>query len=299
MEAGSRFLYDIARAFSPGDTRKTMSKPSLVFVAAKRTPFGTFGGAVKDWSATDLAVHASKAALAQGGVSPEEIDHVIFGNVMQTSADAIYLARHVGLKSGVPVPVPAVTVNRLCGSGFEAVVQGAHQILVGESKTVLVGGAESMSQAPHTIRGARWGIPFGKSAGAMGDSLWDALTDSFTGMPMAITAENLAEKYTITREETDAYGLLSQQRWAAAHAAGRFTSELATIEIPSKKGVIKFEKDEHPRPDATLESMKKLPPVFKKEGTVTAGNASGIGDGAAAMILTTEENANARGWKIL
>ena len=276
-----------------------MSKPSIVFVAAKRTPFGTFGGALKDWSATDLAVHAAKAAFAQSGVSPEEIDHVIFGNVMQTSADAIYLARHIGLKSGVPVAVPALTVNRLCGSGFEAIVLGAQQILLGESKTVLVGGTESMSQAPHTVRGARWGLAFGKSAGAMGDSLWDALTDSYTGMPMAITAENLAEKYTIAREETDAYGLLSQQRWAAAHAAGRFTSELAVIEIPTKKGVTRVDKDEHPRPETTLESLKKLPAIFKKEGTVTAGSASGIGDGAAALIMTTEENATARGWKIL
>jgi acetyl-CoA acyltransferase 2 len=276
-----------------------MSKPSIVFVAAKRTPFGTFGGALKDWSATDLAVHAAKAAFAQSNVSPEEIDHVIFGNVMQTSADAIYLARHVGLKSGVPVAVPALTVNRLCGSGFEAIVLGAQQILLGESKTVLVGGTESMSQAPHTVRGARWGIQLGKSASAMGDSLWDALTDSYTGMPMAITAENLAEKYTISREETDAYGLLSQQRWSAAQAAGRFNSELAVIEIPTKKGVTRVEKDEHPRPETTIESLKKLPPVFKKEGTVTAGSASGIGDGAAALIMTTEENAKARGWKIL
>jgi acetyl-CoA C-acetyltransferase/acetyl-CoA acyltransferase 2 len=156
-----------------------------------------------------------------------------------------------------------------------------------------------MSQAPHVVRGARFGIPFGKSAGAFGDSLWDALTDTFTGMPMAITAENLAEKYGISREETDAYGLLSQKRWAEAHAAGRFTPELAAVELPSKKGAVRFERDEHPRPETTIEGLRKLPPVFKKEGTVTAGSASGIGDGAAALIVTSEARAKARGWKIL
>lgn len=276
-----------------------MSKPNIVFVAAKRTPFGTFGGTLKDMTATDLAVHASKAALSEGKVSPEEIQAVVFGNVMQTAADAIYLARHVGLRSGVPVPVPALTVNRLCGSGFEAVVQGAQLIQLGEAETVLVGGTESMSQAPHVVRGSRWGIPFGKSQNAFGDSLWDALTDSYTGMPMAITAENLAEKYGISREDTDSYGLLSQQRWAAAHKEGRFTAELAAVEIASKKGTLRFEKDEHARPETTIESLRKLPPVFKKEGTVTAGNASGIGDGAAALIMTTEERAKSRGWTIL
>ena len=160
----------------------------LWFVAAKRTPFGTYGGALKDFTATDLAVHAAKAALAAGGVAATDVDQVIFGNVQQSSADAIYLARHIGLRSGVPIPAPALTLNRLCGSGFQAVVSAAEQIVLGAATTVLCGGTESMSQAPHVLRGARWGWPLGK-APAISDTLWDALTDSFTGMPMAMTAE--------------------------------------------------------------------------------------------------------------
>ena len=170
----------------------------LWFVAAKRTPFGTYGGALKDFTATDLAVHAAKAALAAGGVAATDVDQVIFGNVQQSSADAIYLARHIGLRSGVPIPAPALTLNRLCGSGFQAVVSAAEQIVLGAATTVLCGGTESMSQAPHVLRGARWGWPLGK-APAISDTLWDALTDSFTGMPMAMTAEELAEQYQLTR----------------------------------------------------------------------------------------------------
>ena len=268
----------------------------IVFVAAKRTPFGTFNGALKDQTATDLAVHASKAALAAGKVSPADIDHVIFGNVMQTSADAIYLARHVGLRSGVPVPAPALTVNRLCGSGFQAVISGAEQILLGESAVVLVGGTESMSQAPHVVRGARTGLPFGKPS-QLGDTLWDALTDSFTGMPMAITAEKLAEQYGIPRSACDEFALASQQRWAAANLAGHFAAELCPVELPGKKGPTQFTTDEHPRPQTTVETLGKLPPVFKKDGVVTAGNASGICDGAAALILTTGKRAAERGYK--
>ena len=194
-------------------------------VGAKRTAFGAFGGALKDLTATDLAVDAAKAALAQAGADPATVEHVVFGNVQQTSADAIYLARHVGLRAGVPIAAPALTVNRLCGSGFQAIINGAEQILLGEAEVVLVGGTETMSQAPHVLRGARWGLPFGK-APQLEDSLWDALTDSYTGMPMAITAENLAEKYEITRQECDEYALRSQKRWAAANEAGRFKDEI-------------------------------------------------------------------------
>jgi acetyl-CoA acetyltransferase family protein len=267
-------------------------------LGAKRTAFGTFNGALKDLSATDLAVEASKAALAQAHVSPEQIEQVIFGNVQQTSPDAIYHARHVGLRSGIPVPVPALTVNRLCGSGFQAVVNGAEQILLGDAESVLVGGSENMSQAPHVIRGARTGLPFGK-APPLEDTLWSALTDSFTGMPMAITAENLAEKYKITRAECDAYGLRSQETWAKAQAEGRFDAEIAPLELKSRKGPIAFTKDEHPRPETTMEGLAKLAPVFKKDGVVTAGNASGICDGAAALVLASKETAEKRGWKPL
>ncbi|HKA86501.1 MAG TPA: acetyl-CoA C-acetyltransferase [Haliangiales bacterium] len=278
-----------------------MAKPlvrDIWIVGAKRTGFGAFGGALKDLSATDLAVHAAKAALAQSRVSAEEIDDVTFGNVQQTSADAIYHARHVGLRAGVPVAVPALTVNRLCGSGFQAVITGAEKILVGDAELCLVGGAENMTQAPHVIRGARQGLAFGRTP-PLEDSLWTALTDSYTGMPMAITAENLAEKYGITRAECDAYALRSQRAWADAQAAGRFADEIAPLELKGKKGPVAFDKDEHPRPDTTPEALAKLPPVFKKDGVVTAGNASGICDGAAALVLASREAAEKRGLKPL
>lgn len=273
-----------------------MQNTELVFVAAKRTPFGTFNGALKDLTATELAVQASKAAFAAGGVSPADIDHVIFGNVMQTAADAIYLARHVGLRSGVPIPVPALVVNRLCGSGFQAIVSAAEQILLGQAGAVLCGGTESMSQAPHVVRGARTGLPFGKPS-QLGDTLWDALTDSYTGMPMAITAENLAVQYGISRKECDEFALASQQRWAAANQAGHFTAELSPIELAGKKGPTQFTTDEHPRPQSTIEALAKLSPVFKKDGVVSAGNASGICDGAAALILASRKRADEKGWK--
>ncbi|MBP6609116.1 MAG: acetyl-CoA C-acyltransferase [Deltaproteobacteria bacterium] len=267
----------------------------LWFVAAKRTPFGTYGGALKDFTATDLAVHAAKAALAAGGVAATDVDQVIFGNVQQSSADAIYLARHIGLRSGVPIPAPALTLNRLCGSGFQAVVSAAEQIVLGAATTVLCGGTESMSQAPHVLRGARWGWPLGK-APAISDTLWDALTDSFTGMPMAMTAEKLAEQYQLTRAVCDEFALGSQTRWAEAQAQGRFAAELAPIDLVSKKGTVRFAQDEHPRPQTTMETLAKLPTVFKKDGVITAGNASGICDGAAALILTTREHAESKGY---
>jgi acetyl-CoA acyltransferase 2 len=271
---------------------------SIVIVGAKRTAFGTMNGALKGISATDLAVHASKAAIAQSGVAPDRIGHVIIGNVMQTSPDAIYCARHVGLKSGLPITVPALTVNRLCGSGFQAIVNGAEQLLLGEHDVVLVGGTENMSQAPHILRGAREGFAFGK-APALEDSLWSALTDSYNNTPMAVTAENLAVKYGITREQCDEYALGSQQRWAAAHEAGFFKDEITPLEIQQKKATLSFAVDEHPRPQTTKEILAKLGPVFKKDGVVTAGNASGICDGAAALVLATEESAKANGWKPL
>ncbi|MBL9040220.1 MAG: acetyl-CoA C-acetyltransferase [Myxococcales bacterium] len=267
----------------------------LWFVAAKRTPFGTYGGALKDFTATDLAVHAAKAALVAGGVSATDVDQVIFGNVQQSSADAIYLARHIGLRSGVPVPAPALTLNRLCGSGFQAVVSAAEQLVLGAATTVLCGGTESMSQAPHVLRGARWGWPLGK-APAISDTLWDALTDSFTGMPMAMTAEKLAEQYQLTRAVCDEFALGSQKRWAEAQAQGWFEAELAPIDLVSKKGTVRFAQDEHPRPQTTMETLAKLPTVFKKDGVITAGNASGICDGAAALILTTREHAESKGY---
>jgi acetyl-CoA acetyltransferase family protein len=271
---------------------------SIVVVGAKRTPFGTMLGALSGLSANDLAVHASKAALEQSGIEKKDLGHVIVGNVMQTSPDAIYCARHVGLKAGLPIETPALTVNRLCGSGFQAIVNGAEQLLLGETQAVLVAGTENMTQSPFILRGARQGWQFGK-APPVEDSLWTALTDSYCNTPMAVTAENLAVKYGISRQDCDAFALVSQQRWAAANEAGRFKSETAPIELTTKKGTTTFAVDEHPRPQTTLETLAKLAPVFKKDGVVTAGNASGICDGAAALVLATEDYAKQHGLKPL
>ncbi len=271
---------------------------TIVIVAAKRTAFGTMQGSLKGLSANDLGVVAAKAALAQSGVAAADIGHVVFGNVLQSSADAIYCARHIGLKAGLPVTTPALTVNRLCGSGFEAIVQGAQQLLLGDHEAVLVGGTENMTQAPHVIRGAREGFAFGK-APQLEDSLWSALTDSYCQTPMAVTAENLATKYGITRQACDELALSSQQRWASAEERGLFKDEIEAVTLVSKKGTTSFSKDEHPRPQTTLETLAKLGPVFKKDGVVTAGNASGICDGAAALVLTTAEFAQAKGLRPL
>jgi acetyl-CoA acyltransferase 2 len=277
---------------------KAAGRQDIVFLGAKRTPFGTFGGALKDLTATDLGVHAAKAALAQSGVALADVGHVVVGNVAQTSPDAIYLSRHVGLRAGLPQETPALTVNRLCGSGFEAVIQGARLLESGEAEVVLVGGTESMSQAPLVQRGARWGFPLGKPP-AMEDLLWSALTDSYVGLPMALTAEKLAEQHGIGQDEVDAYAVSSQRRWAAAHEAGRFAEELAPMELPSKKGPVAFARDEHPRPDTTVESLKKLPKVFKKDGVIHAGAASGIADGAAMLVLATRSYAERKGLRPL
>jgi acetyl-CoA acyltransferase 2 len=265
----------------------------IVFVAAKRTPFGTYGGSLKDVSATDLGVVAAQAALGESGVSPGDVDAVIFGNVVQSSADAIYLARHIGLKAGVPQEVPAMTLNRLCGSGFQAVVSGALEILAGQATTVLCGGTESMSQVPHVIRGARFGIKLGQAP--MSDFLWESLTDAYTAMPMSKTAEKLAQQYGISREDADAFAALTQARFAAAQAEGRLDAEMAPVTIKTRKGDTVVDKDEHNRPDTTTASLAKLRPAFG-DGIITAGNASGINDGAGALIITTAANAAAKGW---
>jgi acetyl-CoA acyltransferase 2 len=271
---------------------------NIVVVAAKRTAFGAMQGALKSMSANDLAVHAAKAALAQCGIDRGAIGHVIVGNVVQTSADAIYCARHTGLKAGLTIETPALAVNRLCGSGFQAIINGAEQLLLGETEAVLVAGTENMTQAPHVIRGGRDGWAFGRPP-AVEDSLSASLVDSYGNVPMGMTAENLAVQYGITRAQCDEYALTSQRRWAAASEAGRFASEIAPIELPSKKGPVTFQVDEHPRPQSTLEALAKLSPVFKKDGVVTAGNASGISDGAAALVLTTEDYAKRAGLKPL
>jgi len=266
----------------------------LVILSAKRTAFGTMSGSLKGFSATDLAVHSAEAALTAAKIDREQIGHVVYGNVLQTSIDAIYLSRHVGLKTGIPIKVPALTVNRLCGSGFQSIVTGAQQILTGQANAVLVGGTESMSQAPHAMWGLRdGGQRFGR-APKMVDVLFDALTDSYTGSPMAMTAEKLGDQYGITRDEVDQYALTSQQRWAAADEAGFFKEEIAPMTWETRKGTITFDRDEHPRP-SSIEGLQRLKPVFKKDGLVTAGNASGICDGAASLVLADADWAEKQG----
>jgi acetyl-CoA acetyltransferase family protein len=261
----------------------------VVFLSGARTGFGSFGGSLKDLSATDLGAHAATAALQRAGIEPGLIDHVVFGNVLQTSSDAAYLARHVGIRAGLPVEVPAVTVNRLCGSGFEAIVQGAQQILLGRARAVLAGGTESMSQAPHVVRGARWGLRFGPPP-PLEDSLWEALRDSGCGLSMAETAENLAQRYHLSREVVDCYAARSQARAKAAWELGLLAEEVVPIPIVNRKTrqPEPWAADEHMRPDTTPEGLARLPPYFRKDGVVTAGNASGICDGAAALVVAGE-----------
>jgi len=261
----------------------------VVFLSGVRTGFGTFGGTLKDFSATQLGAIAARHALERSGVKPEQVNHVVFGNAQQTSADAIYFARHVGLQAGVPIEVPALTVNRLCGSGFEAIIQGAQQILLDESQVVLAGGAESMSQAPHVVRGARWGIRLGQAA-PFEDTLWESLKDPQCGFSMAETAENLAEKYSLAREDVDRVALRSQQLAKQAWDDGVFQDEVIPVPVkdPKTKAMVEWRADEHMRPSTTLEGLLGLKPYFKKDGLVTAGNASGICDGAAATVVASD-----------
>lgn len=273
----------------------------VVVLSGKRTGFGTFGGSLKDFTATDLGVFSSKAAIEAAGITADQVDHTFFGNALQTSSDAIYMARHVALRSGVPQEKPALTVNRLCGSGFEAIVQGAKEIVLGEADVCLTGGAESMSQAPHVIRGARWGkeLRLGPAGKQFEDLLWESLLDTNCDLTMAQTAEELAERYTVTREEADQVAVNSQQRAKAAWDAGYFDAEIAEVVIRSRKGETTYAADEHMRPDTSLESLGGLRPYFKKDGLVTAGNASGIGDGSASAVLASAEWAEANGVKPL
>ncbi len=267
----------------------------IVIVAGARTPFGNFGGVLSDLSATDLGVYASRAAIERSGVSEEEIGDVVFGNVVQTSADAAYVARHIGLRAGLPTETPALTVNRLCGSGLQAILSAAQALLLGDARYALAGGAESMSQAPHVVRGARKGFRLGASV-RFEDSLWEALTDSYNGMPMAITAENLAARHGITRSECDEFALQSQERAVAAQDSGFFGEEIVPVEMNGPKGVtVTVDRDEGPRRGLTMDRLGQLSPRFKADGMVTAGNASGVTDGAAAVIVSTARQAKADG----
>jgi acetyl-CoA acetyltransferase family protein len=265
----------------------------VFIVGGARTPMTEYVGALKDVSALELGAIAARGAFAKTGVKPEWVDHAVVGNVLQTSSDAIYGARHVALKAGVPIEVPALTVNRLCGSGIQAAVSGAQLIQLDEAQVVLTGGVESMSQAPHVMRGLRSGLRLGQ--GKLEDYLYEALLDPYCGLFMAQTAEKCAGQYGITRQEQDAFALRSQQLAAKAWNECRFKDEVVPVEIKTRKGVVPVEKDDHLRPDTTLEGLARLPTAFSKEGTVTAGNASGIVDGGAALILASREAVNDKG----
>ena len=267
----------------------------VFIVGGARTPMTEYVGALKDLSALELGAIAARGAFERTGVKPEWIDHAIFGNVLQTSSDAIYGARHVALRAGVPIEVPALTVNRLCGSGIQAAITGAQHIQLGEAGIVLSGGMESMSQAPHMIRGLRSGLKLGQ--GKLEDSLYEALLDPYCGLFMAQTAEKCAARYGISREEQDCFAIRSQKCADAAWTSGRFVEEVVPVEIKSRKGTTIVDRDDHMRPDTTLEGLAKLPAAFSKEGTVTAGNASGIVDGGAAVIIASGDAAKARGLK--
>ena len=265
----------------------------IYILGGARTPMGEYTGKLKDFSALELGAIAARAAIERTGVKPRAIEHVVFGNVLQTSSDAVYGARHVGLKAGLPIEVPALTVNRLCGSGIQAAISGGQMIRLGEADVVLTGGMESMSQAPHVIRGLRNGLRLGQ--GQLEDTLWSALLDTHCGCTMAGTAENCAAKYNVSREEQDRYAIRSQQLAEKAWKEGRLGQEVVPVEIKSRKGVELFAQDDHLRPDSTMEGLAKLPAAFSKNGCVTAGNASGIVDGGAALILASERGIKSQG----
>ncbi|NDQ56783.1 MAG: acetyl-CoA C-acetyltransferase [Acidipila sp.] len=272
-----------------------MFPTDVVIIAGARTPMARYTGAFKDTSALELGAAASREAIRRSGVDPAEFDQAIFGNVMQTSGDAIYGARHVALKAGLRVETPAVTVNRLCGSGMESIAQAAQQILFGEAKLVLAGGMENMTQAPHVVRGARTGLRLGE--GKLEDSLTVALFDPYCGFDMAGTAENVAAEHGITRPDCDLYALRSQQLAEIAFRACHLKEEIVPVEVKSGRKTQLVSEDDHRRPETTLD--KALAPAFRKDGIVTAGNASGIVDGAAAVVVTQQKTARERGWKPL
>ena len=278
-----------------------MLKPTdIAIVSGARTPMGRYCGKLRDFTAMQLAAIASKCAIQRAGLDAKEFDHAVFGNAQQTSGDALYGARHVALQAGLPIETPALTVNRLCGSGMQAIVSAAQMLQLGESKLALAGGMESMSQAPHVIRGARWG--FGLGEGKMEDSLMVALLDTYCGLYMANTAELYGEQQGITREAQDEFALRSQKTADEAYKAGRLQEEIVPVQLKDRRGNPTgetFSEDDHRRPQTTMEGLAKLKPAFGKSGTVTAGNASGIVDGGAAVVLMPIEEAQRRNLKPL
>ncbi len=274
-----------------------MPKPQdIAIITGARTPMGRYCGKLRDFTAMELGAVAAKEAIRRSGVEPQEFDHAVFGNAQQTSGDALYGARHVALRAGLPIETPALTVNRLCGSGMQAIVSAAQQMMLGESKVALAGGMEAMSQAPHVIRGARWG--FGLGDGKLEDSLMVALLDTYCGLYMAQTAEVYGDEQGITRQQMDEFALRSQKLAGEAQKSCRLQEEITPVPLKDRKGNPTgemFEKDDHLRPETTLEGLAKLKPAFGKN--ITAGNASGIVDGGAAVVMMPLADAEKRGLK--
>ncbi|BDD93941.1 acetyl-CoA C-acyltransferase family protein [Pandoraea sp. XJJ-1] len=269
----------------------------VVIVSGVRTAIGDFGGSLKDFAPTQLGAIVAREAMARAQVGGDDVGHVVFGNVIHTEPKDMYLARVASIEAGVSQHAPAMTVNRLCGSGLQAVVSAAQSILLGDTDVAMAGGAESMSRAPYVMPGARWGTRMGESR--LVDMMLGALHDPFANIHMGVTAENIAKKWGITRDDQDRLAVESHQRAARAMAAGYFNDQIVPIAIKSKKGEVSFTADEHVRAEVTLADMAKLRPVFEKDGTVTAGNASGLNDAAAALILMERAEAERRGAKPL
>ena len=265
----------------------------VVITSAARTAVGRYGGSLKDQPPTELGALAARTALERSGIEPDQVDQVVFGNVIHSAPEDMYMARVVGMKAGIPKEVPAFTVNRLCGTGVQAIVSAAQSIATGDAEVAIAGGAESMSRGPYWMPQARWGARMGETK--MVDPVVGGLTDPFNDIHMGVTAENLAESHGISRDQQDEFSVESHQRAARAQEQGLFDEEIVPVEIRSKKGSTEFTQDEHVRPDATMESMGKLKPVFKPDGTVTAGNASGMNDAGAAVVLMSADAAERLG----
>ena len=269
----------------------------VVIVSGVRTAIGDFGGALKDVAPTELGAQVTREAIKRAGIAPEEIGHVVFGNVIQTEPKDMYLARVCAMNGGIPKETPALTLNRLCGSGLQAIISAAQSVKLGDADVALAGGAESMSRSGYVMPSARWGQRMGD--GALVDWMVGALSDPFDKQHMGVTAERIAAKWNISRDAQDQFALESHRRAARALAEGRFKSQILPIELKSKKGPVAFDTDEHVRPDVTIEDMQKLKTVFQKDGSVTAGNASGLNDAAAAVVLMDRATAEKKGLKPL
>jgi acetyl-CoA C-acetyltransferase len=265
----------------------------VIVASAARTAIGSFGGSLRDVPLSELGATVARAAVDRAGLAPEQVEQVVFGNVIHTSPEDMYLARVVGIKAGIPKEAPAMTLNRLCGSGLQAILSAAQVIQTGDADVAVAGGAESMSRGAYWIENARWGTRIGDAT--MVDAVVGCLTDPFNSIHMGVTAENLAQSHAISRQEQDEFALLSHQRAVAARDGGMFDQEVVPVDVRAGRNASRFARDEHPRPDASLEGLAKLRPAFSPEGTVTAGNASGINDGAGAVVVMSGEKARALG----